>query len=328
MKNALLLGVDFRLGVGYDNAKIVTDPKTSRPSWLVECTYDDHAAQYFGMEKGKNTTQFDVIVGCDSSRSAVRESQVKHFGNVEKRKFMDCVGIVANLQKVSRKRLKDLGFDYGQDPSDMNRGRTAFKAFFNKIEQEADAKLDMLIYYKASFHNYIIITPDRDTLTRNDCPGAIYTFGAARDVAGKKAAEKKKLKDFTAKVLKVAGVPVDDQLSNGGYVDPPNDCMAFDFAECWNTKKSIVFNLPPSDYDTEQHGPWMGSRLVPMVALAGDALLEPFWPMGLGLKRGWQAIMDTCYAVDNLYNREMFAKAKGKDPDTFSWDDHYEALNA
>eukprot|EP00392_Amoebophrya_sp_AT5.2_P004108 g4113.t1 len=28
--------------------------------------------------------------------------------------------------------------------------------------------------------------------------------------------------------------------------------------------------------------------------------------MGLGLKRGWQGIMDTCYAVDNIYNQELF----------------------
>merc|ERR1712226_1046520 len=48
--------------------------------------------------------------------------------------------------------------------------------------------------------------------------------------------------------------------------------------------------------------------------------------MGLGLKRGWQAIMDTCYAVDNLHNRTHFCQLKGKDPDSFSWDDHYEAL--
>eukprot|EP00971_Amphidinium_carterae_P139080 2756301-Amphidinium_carterae.3 len=32
----------------------------------------------------------------------------------------------------------------------------------------------------------------------------------------------------------------------------------------------------------------MGRRLIPLVGLAGDALLEPFWPLGLGLKRGWQ----------------------------------------
>jgi len=48
--------------------------------------------------------------------------------------------------------------------------------------------------------------------------------------------------------------------------------------------------------------------------------------MGLGLKRGWQAIMDTCYAIDNQYNRTMFCEKLGKDPDSFGWDDHYEAL--
>merc|ERR1712226_1054243 len=48
--------------------------------------------------------------------------------------------------------------------------------------------------------------------------------------------------------------------------------------------------------------------------------------MGLGLKRGWQAIMDTCYAVDNLHNRTHFCQLKGKDPDSFSWDGHYDAL--
>jgi len=36
--------------------------------------------------------------------------------------------------------------------------------------------------------------------------------------------------------------------------------------------------------------------------------------------------MDTAYAVDNMYNRTLFAKAKGKDEDMFSWDDHYDAL--
>merc|ERR1712217_131920 len=53
---------------------------------------------------------------------------------------------------------------------------------------------------------------------------------------------------------------------------------------------------------------------------------EPFWPLGLGLKRGWQAIMDTCYAVDNLYNTEAFRVRKGKSPEEWTWDDHHEAL--
>merc|ERR1719480_664012 len=102
--------------------------------------------------------------------------------------------------------------------------------------------------------------------------------------------------------------------------------MVFDFAECWNTPKSMAFNLAPPDYDVSVHGEWMGRRLVPLVALCGDALFEPFWPMGLGLKRGWQALMDTCYAIDNLYNSELTCGLAQKDPEEWTWDDHFEGL--
>merc|ERR1719295_954761 len=36
--------------------------------------------------------------------------------------------------------------------------------------------------------------------------------------------------------------------------------------------------------------------------------------------------MDTCYAVDNLYNRTMFCERRGQDPDTWTWDSHFETL--
>uniref|UniRef100_A0A7S4WA74 Pyridine nucleotide-disulphide oxidoreductase N-terminal domain-containing protein n=1 Tax=Alexandrium monilatum TaxID=311494 RepID=A0A7S4WA74_9DINO len=329
LKNALMLGVDFRLGVGYSNAKVGTDPKSMRPFWNVDCSYDAKAAAKFGRSPGQTVETFDVIMGCDGPRSTVRETQAKLFGNIEKRKFMDCVGIVANVRKVPRSRLKALGFEFGQEPKDMNRTRMLFKDFFKKIEGEADAELENLIYYKASFHNYCILTPKRQDLRKHGLSGKVYTFAKAREQAGGEADdEKAKLKEYCRKVLKAAGIPVDETLENGGFVDAPNDVMAFDFAECWNTPKSISFNLPPADYDTEQHGEWMGRRLVPMVGLAGDALLEPFWPMGLGLKRGWQAIMDACYCIDNLYNRTLFAQTLGKEPRHVTWDDHYEALQA
>merc|ERR1711920_925281 len=40
LKNALMLGVDVRLGVGYDNAEAVTDPKSCRPTGNCELKYD------------------------------------------------------------------------------------------------------------------------------------------------------------------------------------------------------------------------------------------------------------------------------------------------
>jgi len=328
LKNALLLGVSFRLGVGYDNAKVRTDPTSMMPTWEVDCTYDEHAAEKFGMETGKNKQVFDCLIGCDGPRSTVRETQAKHFGNIEKRKFQDCVGIVANVQKCSRKRLKEMGFDYGQEPGDMNRTKMVFKEFFQTIRDKADAEIESVIYYKASYHNYTILVPKRQDLIKHGLSGKVYHFAAGREAAAgdSRSEEKAKLKNYVRRVLQAAGIPVDDQADNGGFVPAPNDVMAFDFAECWNTKKSIVFNLPPPGYDVAANGPWMGRGLVPLVGLCGDALLEPFWPMGLGLKRGWQAIMDTCYAVDNLYNRTLFCERLKKDPATFDWEDHQEAL--
>lgn len=128
------------------------------------------------------------------------------------------------------------------------------------------------------------------------------------------------------RILRAAGIPLDEQATNGGFVAAPNDCMSFDFAECWNTKKSLHFNLPPPGYSVQEDGEWEGQPLVPLVALAGDSLLEPFWPMGLGLKRGYQAIMDTAFCVDNLYNAPFFAELHEKDADDWSWSDHSEAL--
>merc|ERR1739838_879145 len=48
--------------------------------------------------------------------------------------------------------------------------------------------------------------------------------------------------------------------------------------------------------------------------------------MGLGLKRGWQAIMDTCYAIDNMYHSGCFQEKLGLSDDDMTWDDHFDAL--
>lgn len=327
LKNVLMMGVDFRFGVGYEDASTVVDDKSQKPSWRVKLTYDDHAQGFFG-KPAVSEEVFDCLIGCDGPRSTVRETQQKLFGNIEKRKFMDCVGIVGNVQKLSRKRLKELNYPHGQEPSDMNRTAMVFGDFFAKLKAEAKCEIQNFIYYKASFHNYVIITPTRANLIEHGLSGKVYSFGQGRsaEAIAEMAREKEKLKKYTKKILEVGGIPMDPELSNEGFVDPPNDCMAFDFAECWNTKKSMNFDLAYPDWDVAEHGKWMGPKLTPFIALAGDALLEPFWPLGLGLKRGWQAIMDTAYAIDNMYNRTMYCAELNKNSDEFSWEMHWETL--
>ncbi|CAD7968360.1 unnamed protein product [Amoebophrya sp. A25] len=302
LKNLLLLGVEFRLGVGFKDAKCVAGNATTAPKWGVTLTYDAAAKAKFGKDSDEVQETFGVILGCDGPRSTVREKLQTHFGGVEKRKFMDAVGIVANIEKLPRKRALELGFK--QDLEDMNRSKMLFKPFFKKIMDEADIDLDVVIYYRAASHNYCIFAPTRKNLIKHGVSGKIYHHTEARQAAAGAGSEKEKLRDYVKKILKAAEIPFDENAgSNGGFVKAPNDVMAFDFAECWNCKKSFAVNLPDPSKDQS------GTNWTPPVGLCGDSLLEPFWPMGLGLKRGWQAIMDTCYAVDNIYNQELFTGA-------------------
>ncbi|CAE7555429.1 Gars1 [Symbiodinium pilosum] len=315
LKNALLLGVDFRMGMSYEDAEIILDPKTQKPRWKVKFTCDEQGSRSHGVPVGENFETFDVLMGCDGARSRVRESQKQIFGEVDKRNFKKMIGVVANVQKVSRQRLKDLGFASGQEPTDMKRAHLASGA----------GTMAGLNYYKASFHNYVIFTPSKEDLQAAGFSGSIYSFHSGRDkVNPNKAEEKMRLKRWVLDRCKEVGIPVDETLSNGGFVEEPNDVMAFDFSEIWKCKKNFAFNLPPMDYDSEVQGPWTGRSLVPPIGLVGDAVTEPFWIAGVGLQRGWNGVMDACFLIDNLYNMSF---SGSPDPAlTTSWNEHVQKL--
>jgi hypothetical protein len=258
---------------------------------------------------------FDVLMGCDGARSRVRESQPEIFGDVDKRNFKKMIGVVANVQKVSRQRLKELGFPNGLEPTDMKRAHVS------------GGGMSGLNYYKASYHNYAIFTPSKEDLERAGLSGSIYSFHQGRAKANPcKAAEKARLKQWVLQRCSEVGIPVDPTLSNDGFVEAPNDVMAFDFSEIWKCKKNFALNLPPLDYDAEASGPWVGKSLVPPIGLVGDAVTEPFWIAGVGLQRGWNGIMDACYIIDNLYNMTF---SGGPEPvKESSWNEHMEKLQS
>lgn len=310
LKNALLLGVDFRLGVSFDDAIMQVDQKTQKPRWKVMCNYDTSGAESQGVEPGSHSELFDVVMGCDGARSRVRESQPDIFGEVDKRNFKRMIGVVGNLQKVSRQRLKELGFPSGQEPTDMKRAH------------HGGGGMAGVNYYKASYHNYVIFTPSKEDLMQAGvgCKG-IYSFHGGRAEANPHVdGEKGRLKQWVTERCKEIGIPIDETLENRGFVEAPNDVMAFDFSEIWKCKKNFAVNIPPLEYDTERHGTWTGSELIAPIGLVGDAVTEPFWIAGVGLQRGWNGIMDACYLIDNLYNMTFSGAVEPVQSTT--WEDH------
>merc|ERR1719420_155417 len=223
------------------------------------------------------------------------------------------VGVVSNIQKLSRNRLKEMGFN-GQEPTDIKRAH-----------RSSSNGMTGLNYYKASYHNYAIFTPSKDDLERAGLSGKLYSFLEGRSRGSQAQAEEKaRLKRWVIARCKEVGIPVDETLHNDGFVPAPNDVMAFDFSEIWKCKKNFAFNIPPLEYLVELHGEWIGKSLIPPVGLVGDAVTEPFWIAGVGLQRGWNGVMDACYVIDNLYNMTFSGEPDAIAPTT--WDEHVQRL--
>lgn len=163
-----------------------------------------------------------------------------------------------------------------------------------------------VFFYKASYHNYFIAHPSAAEMEAEGIPWqGIFGFHKARSEANKeKEDQKKNLKRFMTKKAKELGIPIDETLENDGFIAPPNDVMGFDFSEFYNCEKSAAFMGPPLDWDVERDGEW--EIFCPLVALAGDAVADPNWLLGVGLQRGWNSALDATFYADNIYNTKSF----------------------
>lgn len=241
LKTALLIGVDFQLGVGYDGADIDIENETNqRPTWMVEYSADEIAQKRYGKE-ASGTQRFDTLFGCDGGQSRVRASQVEWLGEPKTRKYKKMFGIVSNLRKCGRKKLKELGHETGLEPEDRAGGKTG------------------IFFYKASYHNYFIMHPPADEMEANGIEWkGIFSFNKARGGVNKeKEAAKENLKTFMTKKAKELGIPIDENLPNGGFVEAPNDVMGFDFSEFYNCEKSAACFVPPLNWNADEDGEWV-----------------------------------------------------------------------
>ena len=312
MKTALLIGVEVRLGVGYENADVdIENEKNQRPSWMVEFKCDKMAQDRYKMP-ATGQERFDALFGVDGGQSKVRVTQTDYLGTPRIKCFKKMFGIVSNLQKVSKKKLKEMGYGHGLEPDDLSGGVTG------------------IFFYKASYHNYFLVHPSAEELEANGIPWqSCFTFHDARGRKNpEKDAQKVRLKKFIAKKAKELNIPLDETLSNDGFVDAPNDVMSFDFSEFYHAEKSAAVNVPPLEWDVDNDGEW--EVPVPLVALAGDAVADPNWILGVGLQRGWTSALDACFYADNLYNNKTFVGKPQIDDEPVEtpveWDQHMDNI--
>lgn len=167
-------------------------------------------------------------------------------------------GIVSNLRKVSKAKLRELGHETGLEPEDRAGGTTG------------------VFFYKASYHNYFIVHPPADEMEANGIPWkGVFSFHKARAEQNKEKEDMKAtLRTYMTKKAKELGIPIDESLPNGGFVEEPNDVMGFDFSEFYNCEKSAACMVPPLTWNTDVDDEWVSALWLTNAAITDVAIIS------------------------------------------------------
>jgi hypothetical protein len=114
------------------------------------------------------------------------------------------------------------------------------------------------------------------------------------------------VRDVAAAVAGHFGLPPMD------FASAPDDADLFDFSGTMRAQSSCAFLHALADGSSPQEsGP-------AMVLLVGDALLEPFWPEGLGIVRGFHGALDAAATVRAWGGERDEGKARKVSAEAFS----------
>jgi hypothetical protein len=166
---------------------------------------------------------------------------------------------------------------------------------FRDLASSTGVQLENIVYTKSRAAHYFVMTPTRKCLVNSGViRNASHTPLLARDnintaaldsfvravVAFKFKADEPCLADVA--VGRASAQEHADPAAILAYAD--GGPQLFDFSKLQRAQEGLAFIE-------------CGSGDPMLVALAGDALLEPFWPEGLGVVRGFFSALDVSSAV-------------------------------
>lgn len=206
---------------------------------------------------------FDVLVGADGANSAVARTPevAEEFGRVEiGLRHNSAIGLVANFVGNPRPGLRQFAW-----------ARQFAEARFASLEASTGIALENCVYYRSGDQHYMVMTPTQESLALQ---GA-FVDPTAEDLTAAPNIRREQVRGIAAAAAAHFGLPAMD------FVKPPHDAQLFDFSGTKRAQRGCAF----------LDGSTVGGHAA-MVVLVGDALLEPFWPEGLGIVRGFHSALD------------------------------------
>nr|XP_009685526.1 PREDICTED: protein-methionine sulfoxide oxidase MICAL2 isoform X1 [Struthio camelus australis] len=258
-KVALMLGVEIHVNLEF--VKVVEPPEdqeNQKIGWRAEFLPVDHPLSEF---------EFDVIIGADGRRNTLEGFRRKEFrGKL-------AIAITANFinrnttAEAKVEEISGVAFIFNQK-------------FFQDLKEETGIDLENIVYYKDSTHYFVMTAKKQSLLDKgviiNDCVDTELLLCGENVNQNNLLSYAREAADFATNYQ----LPSLDFAINH-YGQP--DVAMFDFTSMYASENAALVR--------ERH------RHQLLVALVGDSLLEPFWPMGTGCARGFLAAFDTAWMV-------------------------------
>ncbi|XP_009992566.1 PREDICTED: protein-methionine sulfoxide oxidase MICAL2 [Chaetura pelagica] len=258
-KVALLLGVEIHVNLEF--VKVLEPPEdqeNQKIGWRAEFLPMDHPLSEY---------EFDVIIGADGRRNTLEGFRRKEFrGKL-------AIAITANFinrnttAEAKVEEISGVAFIFNQK-------------FFQDLKEETGIDLENIVYYKDSTH-YFVMTAKKQSLLDK---GVIINDYIDTELL--LCGENVNQSNLLSYAREAADFATNYQLPSldfaiNHYGQP--DVAMFDFTCMYASENAALVR--------ERH------RHQLLVALVGDSLLEPFWPMGTGCARGFLAAFDTAWMV-------------------------------
>ncbi|ELV11212.1 Protein MICAL-2 [Tupaia chinensis] len=258
-KVALMLGVEIHVNVEF--VKVLEPPEdqeNQKIGWRAEFLPADHSLSEF---------EFDVIIGADGRRNTLEGFRRKEFrGKL-------AIAITANFinrnstAEAKVEEISGVAFIFNQK-------------FFQDLKEETGIDLENIVYYKDCTHYFVMTAKKQSLLDKgviiNDYMDTEMLLCAENVNQDSLLSYAREAADFATNYQ----LPSLDFAMNH-YGQP--DVAMFDFTSMYASENAALVR------ERQAH------QL--LVALVGDSLLEPFWPMGTGCARGFLAAFDTAWMV-------------------------------
>ncbi|XP_077066715.1 F-actin-monooxygenase mical2b isoform X5 [Siphateles boraxobius] len=259
LKIALIVGVEVHVNVEF--VKLLEPPEdqgTDGPGWRTEVRPADHLISDY---------DFDVIIGADGRRSTLDGFRRKEFrGKL-------AIAITANFvnrnttAEAKVEEISGVAFIFNQK-------------FFLELREETGIDLENIVYYRDNTH-YFVMTAKKQSLL--DKGVIINDYIETERLLANDNVNQEALLSYAREAADFGTnyqLPSLDYAINH-YGQP--DVAMFDFTCMYASENAALVR--------EKNGHQL------LVALVGDSLLEPFWPMGTGCARGFLAAFDTVWMV-------------------------------